>query len=210
MLGVHAQSWALWLAQALELPFTSLAVNGARTRDIIAGQLPRLRGPYALACVYTGVNDARAPDFDCERFERELGQVAAACARSAQQLLMCTIPLDLGRPRAAPKPSVANAAIWRVAARYGAALVELDDLAGPTRVLPDAVHLTAAGQLEVAERALRALGPDVSCVVTAAPAPSRGAVVRYLLTRHAVELTRDLVRRARERPSVERARGRRG
>jgi lysophospholipase L1-like esterase len=200
MLGVHAQSWALWLAQALELPYTGLAVPGARTRDVVADQLPRLRGPYAVACLYAGVNDARAIDFDSERFERDLDRAAAGCAACARRLVMCTIPLDLGRPRAAPKPSVANAAIWRVAALYEATVVELDDLGGATRVLPDAVHLTAAGQVEVAERAVRALGLDASPIAAAGVRGSRATVLRYLLTRHVAELTRDLVRRNRERP----------
>src|SRR3954447_2407291 len=56
-LGVHSQSWAQWLAEALELPFTKLAADGARAADVLRDQVPRLRGPYDLACVYAGVND---------------------------------------------------------------------------------------------------------------------------------------------------------
>ena len=50
-LGVHPQSWAQWLAEALELPFTKLAVDGAQAADVLRDQVPRLRGPYDLACV---------------------------------------------------------------------------------------------------------------------------------------------------------------
>src|SRR3954452_24794695 len=43
-LGVHAQSWAQWLPEALELPFTKLAGHGAP-----AAHAPRARGPPARA-----------------------------------------------------------------------------------------------------------------------------------------------------------------
>src|SRR5919204_600936 len=90
MLGVHAQSWAQWLAGAPELPFT----NPASGR---------------------------------------------------------------GRPRAAPKPAVAGAIVRALAREAGAAVADLDDLAGARFLLPDAVHPTAVGQVEIAERAAAAL-----------------------------------------------------
>jgi hypothetical protein len=76
-------------------------------------------------------------------------------------------------------------------------LLDLSDVRGWKLVLPDAVHLTAAGQLEVAERAARVVG---------APSPgelaerSVGArpTVRYALTGHAAAVGRDRWRRARE------------
>ena len=80
-LGVHPQSWAQWLAEVLELPFTKLAIDGAQTADVLREQVPRLRGPYDVGCVYAGVNDVRALDFDAAAYERDLRAIAAAVAR---------------------------------------------------------------------------------------------------------------------------------
>src|SRR4029450_5251740 len=82
----------------------------------------------------------------------------AALAACSERLLLCTLPADLGRPRAAPKPRAASAIVRAVAHDHGAALAALDGLAGPPWLLPDAVHPTARGQLEIADRAARALG----------------------------------------------------
>src|SRR3954449_10057803 len=77
-LGVHAQSWAQWLAEVLELPFTKLAADGAMTADVRRARVPRLRGPYDVGCVYAGVNDVRAPGFDAAAYERDLRAIVAA------------------------------------------------------------------------------------------------------------------------------------
>ncbi|MGI8803447.1 MAG: GDSL-type esterase/lipase family protein, partial [Solirubrobacteraceae bacterium] len=174
MLGQRCLSWAQWLAMALELPYTGLAVNGAMAAAALAEQVPRLRGPYDLGCVYLGVNDVRYPDFDADAFRDALAGVLdgvaaeAPRASTAARLLVVTIPLDLGRP---PVPAAriagTNRAIAELAAaRDGVAVLDLSDLGGWRYVLPDAVHLTAAGQLHVAERAARVLG---------APAPPEEA-----------------------------------
>ena len=42
-LGVHPQSWAQWLAEALDAPFLKLATDGATAADVLAEQVPRLR-----------------------------------------------------------------------------------------------------------------------------------------------------------------------
>jgi len=39
-LGVYPRSWAQWLAMALELPYTSLAFDGATAPGVVLGQLP--------------------------------------------------------------------------------------------------------------------------------------------------------------------------
>jgi lysophospholipase L1-like esterase len=152
------RSWAGRLAQALDLPYTSHAVNGAVVADLLREQLPCVRPGHRVACLYAGVNDARSPGFDAGAFERDLGLVAEELATRADRLLMVTLPLRLGRPTAAPKPEIANAAVRRIAAAAGAALCELDDLEGDGLLMPDLVHPTAAGQREIAERAARALG----------------------------------------------------
>ncbi|MCW2967891.1 MAG: hypothetical protein JWM71_1663, partial [Solirubrobacteraceae bacterium] len=118
-LGIHFQSWAQWLAEALELPLTNLAVNAAGSRDVLADQIPRLRGPYDAGCVYVGVNDARSLEFDADAFERDAAAIVAALARAADCVVVLTLPEDLGRPSCAPKPAQANAALRRVAAQAG-------------------------------------------------------------------------------------------
>jgi hypothetical protein len=152
------QSWAQWLAEALGLPFTKLASDGARAADVRRELVPRLAGPYDVGCLYVGVNDARSPDWDAAGFERDLRALAAALAACSERVLLCTLPTDLGRPRARPKPAAASALVRVVAAEHGAAVAELDDLAGARWLLPDAVHPTALGQLEIADRAALALG----------------------------------------------------
>jgi lysophospholipase L1-like esterase len=195
-LGVTPLSWAQWLARALDLPFTSYAVNGATTADVLALQLPRVRAGHDVAALYAGVNDVRSPDFDIAAYERDLDAVARALVQRAERLLMLTLPEDLGRPTSAPKPSLANDVVRRVAAGHGAVVADLADFAGWTLVLPDVVHPTAVGQLEIADRAARALGAPL--LPSALVADRRGHDVRYVPA-HARALARDLVRRARER-----------
>src|SRR5581483_399474 len=69
--GVALQSWALWTARGLGLPYTPYAVDGARARDVTGRQLPAFarwnanpEARYDLGCVYVGTNDVRAPDWD--------------------------------------------------------------------------------------------------------------------------------------------------
>ena len=38
--GVALQSWALWLARGLGLPYSPHALDGARVGDVLAGQVP--------------------------------------------------------------------------------------------------------------------------------------------------------------------------
>jgi lysophospholipase L1-like esterase len=192
VLGVTPLSWAQWVAIALDLPFTNYARNGAVTADVLREQLPRVRPGHDVACLYAGVNDARSPGFDAAAYERDLLAIADGLRERCDRLLLCTIPLDLGRPRAAPKPAIANAAIARVAQRTGALLCDLADLRGWVEMLPDAVHPTAIGQVAIADRAARALGaPALPSAIAGVPrgrrarahhAPGRiRAVLRELL-----------------------------
>ena len=69
--GVALQSWALWVARGLEFPYTPHAVDGARVTDVLATQVPAVTGQrYDLGCLYIGVNDVRALDWDRDAFER--------------------------------------------------------------------------------------------------------------------------------------------
>ena len=195
-LGVTPLSWAQWLAKALDAPYTAYAVNGATTADVLHLQLPRVRALHDVAALYAGVNDVRSPDFDADAYERELEAVAAGLAARADRLLMLTLPENLGRPSSAPKPAAANSAVRRVAARHGALVADLADFGGWTNVLPDVVHPTALGQLEIADRAALALGAPL--LPSSLVADRRGHDARYAAA-HARALARDLVRRVRER-----------
>ena len=73
--GVALQSWALWTARALGLPFTSFAVDGARVGDVLREQLPAARervahpdARYDLGALHIGVSDVRALDWDPDAF----------------------------------------------------------------------------------------------------------------------------------------------
>jgi lysophospholipase L1-like esterase len=197
-LGVHPQSWAQWVAEVLGLPFTKLATDGAQVADVLREQVPRLDGPYDVGCVYAGVNDVRAPGFDAAAYERDLRAVVAAVSDASERVVLCTIPADLGRPRAAPKPRIANGIIRSLAAAANADVVELEDLAGAPFLLPDAVHPTAVGQLEIADRAAGALSAPRLPSSTVEVHRSRRARGRFA-ARQGVLLAGDLRRRAVER-----------
>ena len=195
-LGVTPLSWAQWLARALDLPFQSYAVNGATATDVRREQLARVRAGYDLATLYVGVNDVRSYDWDPAAYERDLDAIAADLRARAERLLLLTMPHDLGRPTSAPKPLAANAIIRRVAAAHGATLADLADFGGWTLVLPDVVHPTALGQVEIADRAARALGAPL--LPSALAGVHRRRALRYAPT-HARMLWHDLVRRGDER-----------
>ena len=197
-LGVPMQSWAQWVAEALGLPFTKLARDGALARDVLAEQVPRLDGPYEVASLYVGVNDTRGVDWDPDAYERTLRASVAALVACSERLLLCTLPADLGRPRAAPKPRAASAIVRAVAGDLGAAVAELDDLAGAPWLLPDAVHPTARGQLEIADRAARALDAARLPSSLVEVHGSRRARARFA-ARWGVLLAGDLRRRGVER-----------
>ncbi len=203
MLGLPGRPWVELLAQALGLVCENLSFDGATAADVRREQLPRLRGRPAVACLYVGVNDARDPGWDADAYARDFDAVLEALARSAPVVLTVTMPEDLGRPTAAPKPRAANAIIRATAARRGAILVALDDLSGRDLVLPDAVHLTALGEAEIAVRAARALavgGVDVPGSIAAlAPSDRSAPALAAWRTRRAGMLADDLRRRSRER-----------
>jgi lysophospholipase L1-like esterase len=168
-LGVHPQSWVQWLAEALELPLTNLAADGACAPDVLRDQVPRLRGPYDLATLHVGANDARSLAFDAATFEDAVERVLAALGEAAERTLVLTVPLGLGRPRAGADAATASAILRRVAAAHGALACGLEDFRGPRVLLPDAVHPTSAGMVAIAERAADALA-GAGVVVARRPA----------------------------------------
>lgn len=158
MLGIHPQSWAQWVAETLGLPLTILAVDGTTAPDLVRDQVPRLTGPYDLGTLLIGANDARAPALDVPAFDAAVGAALDALRDTCDRTLALTVPLELGRPHAGADVRHANDAIRRHAARTGAIVCDLEDLHGPRVMLPDAVHPTSPGMVEIADRALAALG----------------------------------------------------
>ena len=166
--GVALQSWALWVARGLGLPFTSYAFDGSRARDVVVSQIPAFKAlnahpdaGYELGCLYIGVNDVRAPDFDRDRFERDYGFALEFLSARCERALTLTIPLDLGRPRTgADRIAAANDAIERVATELGALVVDLRGFRARNLVMADRVHPTAFGQIAIAERVLAMLERD--------------------------------------------------
>ena len=123
-------------------------------------QIPLVRAGYDVACIYIGVNDARGPQLGSRPLRRRVRAALAHLSAHAERILTLTVPLDLGRPRAGAAAAQANGVIRELAREHGALLGDLSDLRGPRMLLPDAVHPTALGQLEIADRAARVLaGP---------------------------------------------------
>jgi lysophospholipase L1-like esterase len=165
--GVALQSWALWTARGLGVPYTGWAVDGATAAAVVADQIPRfLAGTaapdarYDVGCLYVGANDVRQLDWDVRVYDRDLRAALAFLAERCDRVLVCTIPRDLGRPRARARVEEADAAIARAAADVGARVVDLRDFGARNRVMVDAVHPTALGQIAIAERALDVLARD--------------------------------------------------
>jgi hypothetical protein len=152
-----SRSWAWHLAQALALRCVTLARDGLTAPALRDELLGRVEDGHAVGALHIGVNDVRHPGWDPERFEAAFASVVARVVAAAERVVVCTVPLDLGRPRAGGKVADCNAIIRGHAARVGAAVASLEDLAGEPWLQADAVHLTDAGQREVGARAARVL-----------------------------------------------------
>jgi hypothetical protein len=164
--GVALQSWALWVARGLALPFTSYAFDGARVADVVERQIPaferltaaRPGAGYQLGCLYIGVNDVRSPDWDPVEFESGFRSALGFLTGRCELVLTVTAPLDLGRPRAAGMVRELDAVIERVASEVGSLVLDLREWGARNLVMTDHVHPTAFGQIDIAERALAVVG----------------------------------------------------
>jgi lysophospholipase L1-like esterase len=165
--GVALQSWALWVARGLGVPFTTYAVDGARAADVAREQLPAFLGRsarpdarYDLGCLYVGVNDVRAGDWNPGAFAADHAAALALLAARCDRRLVVTLPLDLGRPRAIERVERANAIVEAAAREHGALVLDLRRFGARNLVMADHVHPTAFGQVWIAERALDVLAAD--------------------------------------------------
>ncbi|HEY3775950.1 MAG TPA: GDSL-type esterase/lipase family protein [Solirubrobacteraceae bacterium] len=166
--GVALQSWAMWTARGLGLPYTGYAVDGADAAHLLVEQIPAFRaraadpdGPYDLGCLYIGVNDVRAPSWDGPVFAARHGDALAFLHERCARVVCLTPPLDLGRPPAGPeKVAALRDAVRANAAAQGALIVSLEGFGARNHVMVDRVHPTAFGQVAIARRVLAALAAD--------------------------------------------------
>jgi GDSL-like Lipase/Acylhydrolase family len=171
--GVALQSWALWVARGLGLPFTGFAVDGAFVSDVVSLQIPAClaRSPagarYEVGCLYIGVNDVRSVDWDPASFEALFRTALRFLVDRCDRVVAVTAPLDLGRPRAGAKVGDLDEVIVSVAADLGALVVDLRSWGARNLVMTDHVHPTAFGQIDIAQRALSVLARDGMRVVVA-------------------------------------------
>jgi lysophospholipase L1-like esterase len=183
--GVALQSWAQWTARGLGLAYTGCATDGATVEAVVGEQIPAFerRSPhpgarYELGCLYIGVNDVRRLDWDAAAFEPPYRRALAFLADRCDRVLTATAPHDLGRPRAGAKVRDLNDAIERAASDAGALVLDLSAFGARNLVMADHVHLTAFGQIAVAERALDLLERD-----GLAPVVRPSALISYETTR---------------------------
>ena len=166
--GVALQSWALWTARGLGLPYTGCAVDGATAAHVVRRAdpalpraRPRCRTPATTSAASTsgsttcaGRAGIRPPTSATSR--AALGVPARALRPGARVH-------DPARPRPAARGRArcdeANAAI-EPRRGAGALVLDLRDFGARNRVMVDAVHPTAFGQIAIAERALDVLAAD--------------------------------------------------
>jgi len=165
--GVALQSWAMWTARGLGVPYSGYAIDGARIDDVLEIEIPRFRAAtldpnarFDVGCLYIGVNDVRGIDWDEEYFEPRYREALSFIAARCERTLTATIPLDLGRPRAGAKVEDANRLIERVAADVGSLVIDLRGFKGRRLLMADQVHPTAFGQIAIACKALEVLAAD--------------------------------------------------
>jgi hypothetical protein len=152
------------VARGLGLAYTGFATDGAAVADVAddqtaaaVGRSAHREARYDVGCLYIGVNDVRAADWDPVRFERGYRAALRFLVARCDRVLAVTAPLDLGRPRAGAKVRDLDAIITRQAADHGALLLDLRDFGARNLVMADHVHPTAFGQIAIAERALDVL-----------------------------------------------------
>jgi lysophospholipase L1-like esterase len=166
--GVALQSWALWTARGLGLPYTGYAVDGADVAHLLTEQIPAFRaraadpdGPYDLGCLYIGVNDVRRPAWDPDAFVTRHAEALSFLRARCGRVVCLTPPLELGRPPAgASKVAALRDAVRANAAAQGALVVSLEGFGARNHVMVDRVHPTAFGQVAIAQRVLAALAAD--------------------------------------------------
>jgi lysophospholipase L1-like esterase len=142
--------------------FTNLAVNRATVAEVLADQLPALRGAHPdLITLSTGINDIRGAfrkDAFAARIDRALAGATAKGATVATMTLpniVSMLPLPTGLLSVAGElMEQANDAIRCAARAHGVLFVDAwysDEVADPTFWSDDRVHPNARGHQLIAE-----------------------------------------------------------
>ena len=189
--GVALQSWALWTARALGLPYSGYAVDGATVEGVLHVQIPGFLsraadpgGPYDVGCLFVGVNDVRQPGWDVARFAAGHADALRFLDERCRRVLCLTAPRRLGRPPTDSRQvDTLNATVRANASATRALVVELEDFGARNLMMVDHVHPTAFGQVAIARRALAVLAADgmavqVDPATLIAPSHSRLNAVR--------------------------------
>jgi len=165
--GVALQSWVQWVARGLGLPFSNYATDGARAFQVVRHQIPTFQrqaahpdARYELGCLYIGVNDVRAVEWDPASFDLDFRRGLEFLHERCDRVLTLTAPLDLGRPRAGAKVEELNRLIESAGRETGTLVAQLRDFRARNLMMVDHVHPTAFGQIAIAERALAVLQAD--------------------------------------------------
>ena len=166
--GVALQSWALWTARALGLPYTGYAVDGAVIGGVVDEQIPAFcaraadpDGPYDVGCLYIGINDVRTPGWDLDAFAHGHASAVAFLRARCARVVCLTAPLTVGRPPVdRSRMEALNATVRADASAHGALVVEGTGFGARNHVMNDHVHPTAFGQVAIAQRALATLAAD--------------------------------------------------
>ena len=160
--GVALQSWALWVARGLGLPFTGYAVDGARaatssparSRRSARARRRRTRATTSAACTSASTTSARRTSTR-RRFAADHAHGAGVPARA---LRPGAVRRRCPRTSAARGPTCARPtpSCWRAAR----CVLDLRGFGARNLVMTDHVHPTAFGQVWIAERALDVLAAD--------------------------------------------------
>lgn len=157
-----SQSYARWVADALDVEATVLADAGITSGQALARFGDQIGGRHDIGLVFVGVNDALAARWQPEALRDSHAELLALVTRHADRVATLTVPAYSGRFLGRRAQGLAASEIIRKnAAEAGAAVVDLSDLSGSRYVWSDQVHPTSWGQVVIADRVAAALGLGV-------------------------------------------------
>ena len=172
--GVALQSWALWTARALGLPYTPYATDGADVRDVLDEQIPAFeRAPPSPRAATTSAASTSGPT-TCAASTGTRSPTSAtlreALAFLARALRAHADRDDPARPRPPARGSEGARTRTRSSsaarARPARSSSTSRGFRGRRVLMADHVHPTAFGQIAIAERALAVLERDGMTVRT--------------------------------------------
>lgn len=157
--GVPGKSWAEWLADSANLPYSQYARGGATSSEIVDELLPSVTGRYEVGVFNMGTNDV-LKGLDVGTLQSNVEKTAGVLVASCDRVLVLNVAISVE----------ASAVIESVALEYGLTVID-SKLVGVLLFQADGVHPTAVGQLVIADRAAAALR---------VPAPSAAVVAGRL------------------------------